>query len=259
MCPVSCNACQRTGMAKWIEAPEDCKWSTIDGKPSAGFSVRADAEPTYVRCSADADRLQQVNEVCCGTENPDAVCPRGAPPRDCPALCAVTFHALASDCGRTLQSLMDRDSVARFTAFDELVRFSATLSAGSAFAQCCLVLRSARRLKALTRCTSSTPLRRPHVSSFAPDCLGLLSLTLSLNRRLQPGELRRVPGRGELHRLVHARHCCGAGTAVRVGRGRLLHIAARCVGVRRERWSHFGTVRTIHNIQWYGLCSFGFY
>ena len=50
MCPVSCNACQRTGMAKWIEAPEDCKWSTIDGKPSAGFSVRAGGWPTYVRC-----------------------------------------------------------------------------------------------------------------------------------------------------------------------------------------------------------------
>ena len=93
---------------------------------------------------------------------------------------------------------------------------------------------------------------------IAPDYSSWLLLT-SLNGRLQPGELRRVPGRAELHRLVHARHCCGAGTAVRVGRGRLLHIAARCVGVRRERWSHFGTVRTIHNIQWYGLCSFGFY
>ena len=32
LCPVSCNACQRTGMAKWIEAPEACPWSKIDGE-----------------------------------------------------------------------------------------------------------------------------------------------------------------------------------------------------------------------------------
>ena len=32
LCPVSCNACQRTGMAKWIEAPEVCPWSKIDGE-----------------------------------------------------------------------------------------------------------------------------------------------------------------------------------------------------------------------------------
>ena len=32
LCPVSCNACQRTGMAKWIEASEACPWSKIDGE-----------------------------------------------------------------------------------------------------------------------------------------------------------------------------------------------------------------------------------
>ena len=75
---------------------------------------------SHCRCLTDADRLLEVSEVCCGTEDPNSVCPRGAPPRDCPALCAVTFHALIGDCGETLQSVVGRVNAARFAAFDEL-------------------------------------------------------------------------------------------------------------------------------------------
>ena len=95
LCPVSCNACRRTGMAKWVETAATCPWDLLD------------------------DRLDEVNSVCCG-EDPDAACPRGAPPRECSALCAVTFHSLVSNCEETLLALAGRANGARFTAFDQL-------------------------------------------------------------------------------------------------------------------------------------------
>ena len=95
ICPVSCEACHRTGMAKWIETPSVCPWDDID------------------------DKLLEVNTVCCG-EDPDAACPRGAPPRECSPLCAVGFHSLMQGCGDTLTALAGRVNGARLTAFDQL-------------------------------------------------------------------------------------------------------------------------------------------
>ena len=98
-CPVSCDECHRKGMAQWIETPNDCPWDKID------------------------DRLDVVNEACCATDgaNPDVACPRGAPPRACSALCAVTYHSLVMDCGDKLLSLLAGEATAEhFTAFDEL-------------------------------------------------------------------------------------------------------------------------------------------
>ena len=92
-------------MAIWVETATTCPWSKFD------------------------DRLRSVNEVCCGAEA-DSVCPRGAPPRDCPPLCAVTFHAFATDCGETLRRVSGASNAERLTAFDELVR-GTSLSIGA--------------------------------------------------------------------------------------------------------------------------------
>ena len=96
LCPVSCEACHRTGMGKWIETAAVCPWKSFD------------------------DRLNEVSEVCCGVNDPDAACPRGAPPRQCSPMCAVAFHALMMDCGETLTSLAGRVNGARLAAFDQL-------------------------------------------------------------------------------------------------------------------------------------------
>ena len=29
LCPVSCEACHRTGMGKWIETPSECPWRRL--------------------------------------------------------------------------------------------------------------------------------------------------------------------------------------------------------------------------------------
>eukprot|EP01052_Picozoa_sp_SAG31_P024236 SAG31_NODE_2048_length_6565_cov_2.692700_6_plen_329_part_00 len=102
LCPVSCNECHRSGMAKIIEAPLQCQWDHLDG------------------------RVDEANEVCCG-EDPNRACARGAPPRECPPLCAVTFHKLITDCGDFLLHLAGDDNRERFTDFDELVSTSVTL------------------------------------------------------------------------------------------------------------------------------------
>eukprot|EP01052_Picozoa_sp_SAG31_P010837 SAG31_NODE_602_length_13638_cov_32.936037_19_plen_363_part_00 len=96
LCPVSCNDCHRTGMAKWVETPVECQWDDFD------------------------TRLDKANEVCCG-DNPDRQCPRGAPPRECSALCSVTFHRLTQDCSDTLTSLLTEESAGQFAEFDALV------------------------------------------------------------------------------------------------------------------------------------------
>eukprot|EP01052_Picozoa_sp_SAG31_P016157 SAG31_NODE_1060_length_10111_cov_17.871354_9_plen_181_part_00 len=102
LCPVSCNECHRTGMAKLIEAPLQCQWDNL------------------------ADRLDEANEVCCG-EDPNRACARGDPPRECSPLCAVTFHKLISDCGDFLLRLAGDDTGERFTDFDGLVSASVAL------------------------------------------------------------------------------------------------------------------------------------
>ena len=95
LCPVSCEACHRTGMAKMVETESTCSWDTFD------------------------DKLGSTNEVCCG-DDADAACPNGAPPSTCSPLCAVTFHSLVSNCGETLQNVAGQANAARFAAFDDL-------------------------------------------------------------------------------------------------------------------------------------------
>lgn len=96
LCPVSCNECHRTGMAKWVETPLQCQWDHL------------------------GQRLDEANEVCCG-DNADRQCPRGAPPRHCSPLCAVTFHQLKQDCDEVLTGLLSEESADQFSNFDRLV------------------------------------------------------------------------------------------------------------------------------------------
>ena len=73
-------------------------------------------------CAAvGADRLDETNAVCCG-DDPAAACAHGSPPAACSPLCAVTFHALAADCGEALLNLAGEANAERFAAFDETVK-----------------------------------------------------------------------------------------------------------------------------------------
>eukprot|EP01052_Picozoa_sp_SAG31_P036746 SAG31_NODE_4631_length_3085_cov_1.693570_2_plen_300_part_00 len=96
LCPVSCNECHRSGMAKMVEAALDCPWD--------GF----------------AGRLDETNGVCCG-DDPDRACADGEPPPECSSLCAVIFHKLVMDCGDMLLSLAGEANADDFVAFDSLV------------------------------------------------------------------------------------------------------------------------------------------
>ena len=118
ICPVSCEACHRTGMAKMVDTPDTCPWDSFDGA-SAALCVRVCF--CLAQSSGCADRLDAVNDVCCG-EDADAVCRGGLPPQDCEPVCAVAFHSLVSLCGETLQRVAGPVNGARFAAFDELVR-----------------------------------------------------------------------------------------------------------------------------------------
>ena len=118
ICPVSCEACHRTGMAKMVETPDTCPWDSFDGASAALYVCVCFC---LAQSSGCTDRLDAVNDVCCG-EDADAVCRGGLPPQDCEPVCAVAFHSLVSLCGETLQHVAGPVNGARFAAFDELVR-----------------------------------------------------------------------------------------------------------------------------------------
>eukprot|EP01052_Picozoa_sp_SAG31_P022508 SAG31_NODE_1792_length_7256_cov_1.774626_8_plen_308_part_00 len=113
LCPVSCDECHRTGMAKYIETPLACQWDDL------------------------GSRLDEANEVCCG-DNPDRQCPRGAPPRECSPLCAVTFHKLAQDCDEFLLNLVGEETAEQFSEFDTLVGRKCSLGVPLSTASCIL-------------------------------------------------------------------------------------------------------------------------
>ena len=94
-CPIACNACHRTGMAKWISSPEQCPWDSID------------------------DRLDEVSDTCCGLDAPDIACRLGAPPETCSPMCSIMFHSLVTDCAESIISLAGPHADS-FEAFDQL-------------------------------------------------------------------------------------------------------------------------------------------